>query len=64
MNVSPITNACASPLGSDARQHQGGKRIVDHWFVIDRHDLFTDGVSDGMQAGTRASGQDDSFHLN
>ena len=43
------------------RQHQRGERVVDHRLVVDRHELLTHALGEGMQAGARAAGQNDAL---
>ena len=49
---------------ADARQHQGTERVVDHRLVVHRQQLLGDGQRCRVQAGARASGEDDAlaFH--
>ena len=47
----------------DAREHQRRQRVVDHRLVKHRQQLFGDNRCDRIQAGTRATRQNDSFHL-
>src|SRR5438876_6514048 len=42
-------------------QHQRGKRVIDHGLVVDGKQAFAYGVSDGIEACTRASRENDSF---
>ena len=44
---------------TDARQHQGAKRVVNHRLVIDRKQLFADRLRDGVEASAASSGKDD-----
>ncbi len=46
----------------DARQHQRGQRIIDHRFVIHRHDLFRDGLRQRIEPRSRAACQNNSLH--
>jgi len=43
----------------NAREHQGGERVEDHGFVVDRQQLFAHGQRGGVQARARAARQDD-----
>ncbi|MCY1417889.1 hypothetical protein D9M71_334340 [compost metagenome] len=47
----------------DARQHQCGQRVVDHWFVVHRQQLLGNCQGRWMQAGTRPARQNDAFTL-
>ena len=33
---------------TDARQHKGRKRVIDHWLIIYRHYLFADSICNRM----------------
>ena len=44
-----------------ARQHEHAERIIDHGFVVHRHELLADAQRDGMQARTGAACQDDAL---
>ena len=46
---------------ADPCQHQGAKWIVDHRFVVNRHQLLAYSRRDRRQACSTASGQDDAF---
>ena len=48
---------------ANARQHERGKRIIDHRLVIDRQQLFADCQGDRMQARALAARQDDALHF-
>src|SRR5581483_5321419 len=45
----------------DTRQHQGGKRVIDHRFVVNGQQTLTDSMCDGVKSRSRASCQNDSF---
>lgn len=47
---------------AEPRQHQRTERIVNHWLVVDRKQLFGYCASDGMQARAAAASQNDSLH--
>src|SRR5580704_393718 len=47
-----VTNAC---------QHQRGKWVIDHRFVVNRKQTLSHGVSHGIQASSRPSCQDDAL---
>ena len=47
----------------DARQHEGGQRVVDHGLVVDRQQLLGGHERERVQAGTRPAGEDDAFHV-
>ena len=42
--------------------HQRGERVVDHWLVINRHQLFANCLSNWPQARARATCQNNTFH--
>lgn len=46
----------------DARQHEGGQRVVDHGLVVDRQQLLGGYERERVQAGAGPSGKDDAFH--
>ena len=46
---------------TDARQHQGAQRIVDHRLVIDRHQLLADSHGQRSKPGAAAAGKDDAL---
>ena len=48
----------------DARQHEGGQRVVDHGFVVDRQQLLGGHERERVQAGAGPAGEDDAFHKN
>lgn len=47
----------------DARQHEGAKRVVDHWFVVDRQQLLGGHERERVQARAGPAGEDDAFHV-
>ena len=47
---------------ADAGEHEGREGVVDHRLVVDGEELLGDGLGDGVEAGSGASGEDDSFH--
>ena len=47
----------------DARQHEGGQRVVDHGLVVDRQQLLGGHERERVQARARAAGEDDAFHI-
>ena len=47
----------------DARQHEGGQRIVDHGLVVDRQQLLGGHERERVQAGAGPAGEDDAFHI-
>ena len=47
---------------ADARQHEGGQRIVDHGLVVDRQQLLGGHERERVQAGAGPAGEDDAFH--
>ncbi|KFC50841.1 hypothetical protein GY12_19310 [Micrococcus luteus] len=47
---------------ADAREDEGGQRVVDHRLVVDGDELLRDAVGNGMQPGARAAGEDDALH--
>ena len=46
----------------DARQHEGGQRVVDHGLVVDREQLLGGHERERVQAGAGPTGEDDAFH--
>ena len=49
---------------ADARQHEGGQRVVDHGLVVDRQQLLGGHERERVQAGAGPAGEDDAFHKN
>ena len=47
---------------TDARQHEGGQRVVDHGLVVDRQQLLGGHERERVQAGAGTAGEDDAFH--
>ena len=47
----------------DARQHEGGQRVVDHGLVVDRQQLLGGHERERVQAGAGPAGEDDAFHI-
>ena len=47
----------------DARQHEGGQRVVDHGLVVDRQQLLGGHERERVQAGAGTAGEDDAFHI-
>lgn len=48
----------------DARQHEGGQRVIDHGLVVDRQQLLGGHERERVQAGAGPAGEDDAFHKN
>ena len=48
----------------DARQHEGGQRVVDHGLVVDRQQLLGGHERERVQARAGPAGEDDAFHMN
>ena len=48
---------------ADARQHEGGQRVVDHGLVVDRQQLLGGHERERVQAGSGPAGEDDAFHI-
>ena len=46
----------------DARQHEGGQRVVDHGLVVDRQQLLGGHERERVQAGAGPAGEDDALH--
>ena len=46
----------------DARQHEGGQRVVDHGLVVDRQQLLGGHERERVQARAGPAGEDDTFH--
>lgn len=47
----------------DARQHEGGQRVVDHGLVVDRQQLLGGHERERVQAGAGPAGEDNAFHV-
>jgi hypothetical protein len=47
---------------ADARQHLHRERVVDHWLVVDGHQLLADRAGHGVQSGAGAAGENDALH--
>ena len=47
----------------DARQHEGGERVVDHGLVVDRQQLLGGHERERVQARAGPAGEDDAFHI-
>ena len=47
----------------DAGEHQRRQRVIDHRFVVDREQLFADPLGYRIEARSRASRQDNAFHI-
>lgn len=47
----------------DARQHEGGQRVVDHGLVVDRKQLLGGHERERVKAGAGPAGEDDAFHV-
>lgn len=46
----------------DARQHEGGQRVVDHGLVVDRQQLLGGHERERVQARAGPAGENDAFH--
>ena len=46
----------------DARQHEGGQRVIDHGLVVDRQQLLGGHERERVQAGAGPAGEDDALH--
>ena len=46
-----------------AGQHEGAERVVDHRFVVDRHQLLGDALGDRPQPRAAAASEDDAAHV-
>lgn len=46
----------------DARQHEGGQRVVDHGLVVDWQQLLAGDERERVQARAGPAGEDDAFH--
>ena len=44
---------------TDPSQHEGAERVIDHWFVINRQQLFAYRLRDRVEATAATSSQDD-----
>lgn len=49
---------------ANARQHEGGQRVVDHGLVVDRQKLLGGHERERVQASAGTAGEDDAFHKN
>ena len=49
---------------ADARQHEGGQRVVDHGLVVDRQQLLGGHERERVQARAGPACEDDAFHKN
>ena len=47
----------------DARQHEGGQRIIDHRLVVDGQQLFAGDHRQRIEPGAGTAGQNDTFHF-
>lgn len=47
----------------NARQHEGGQRVVDHGLVVDRQQLLGGHERERVQAGAGPAGEDNAFHI-
>ena len=47
---------------ADARQHEGGERIVDHRLVVDGQQLLARHAGERVETSAGAAGEDDAFH--
>ena len=47
----------------DARQHEGGQRVVDHGLVVDRQQLLGGHERERVQTRAGPAGEDDAFHM-
>lgn len=47
---------------TDARQHEGGQRVVDHGLVVDRQQLLGGHERERVQARAGPACEDDAFH--
>lgn len=47
----------------DARKHEGGQRVVDHGFVVDRQQLLGGHERERVQARAGPACEDDAFHI-
>ncbi len=47
----------------DARQHEGGQRVVDHGLVVDRQQLLGGHERERVQARAGPACEDDAFHI-
>ena len=46
----------------DSGHHQHRDRIVDHRLIVDGQELLGDSLRDGIEAGSTAAGEHDTFH--
>src|SRR6516225_8051770 len=47
---------------SDSREHEHGQRIIDHRFIVYRHQLLGSGQSQWIKPSAAATGKDYTFH--
>ena len=47
---------------ADARQHEGGQRVVDHGLVVDRQQLLGGHERERVKTRAGTAGEDDAFH--
>ena len=45
----------------DAAQHEGGQRVINHRFVVDREQLFARDTGERVEPGARPTCEDDAF---
>lgn len=48
---------------ADAGEHQRRQRVINHRFIVDREQLFADTLGYRIEARSRASRQDNAFHI-
>src|SRR5690606_15628227 len=46
---------------ANTRLHQSGQGVVDHGFVVDRHQLLADNLSERIKTGAAAARQNNAF---
>ena len=47
----------------NARQHEGGQRIVDHGLIVDRQQLLAGDHGQRVKPGAGTAGKNDTFHI-
>ena len=48
---------------ANARQHEGGERVIHHRLIVDRQQLFGNHLGHRVEPGTRSAGQNDAFAI-
>ena len=48
---------------AQATKHQRRHRVINHWFVVNRQQLFADNLREWVEPRARAAGEDDCFFV-